>query len=143
MKVKQIMTSPAETVETDTTIIEAAQKMRLYNIGSLPVCQDNTIIGMLTDRDIAVRAVAQGKDISETTADEIMTPMVFYCFEDDDVQRAAMIMEEQAVRRLVVLTGESLPAGIVSLADISVKVPDEHLCWEVLERVSEPACPNK
>ncbi|MHC4418277.1 MAG: CBS domain-containing protein [Planctomycetota bacterium] len=143
MQVKEIMTCSVETIDSDANLIEAAQKMMLLEVGALPVWQDDNLAGMVTDRDITVRATAEGKDPSSTQVSEIMTPEVFHCFEDDDVYEAARMMEEQSIHRLLVLSSDNRPVGFISLADFAVKTRDEHLAWEVLEKISEPACPHR
>ena len=143
MQVKDIMTRDVEMISSDAKIVEAAQKMKLLEIGALPVWEGDELVGILTDRDITVRAIANGKDPAATRVSEIMTPEIFYCYQDDDIQHAAQLMEEKCIRRLLVLGSESEPVGFISLADLSVKTRDEHLSGEVLEKVSEPACPHR
>jgi len=143
MQVKEIMTYNAETINADATLQQAAQKMRTLEIGCLPVCQDDEVVGMITDRDITIRAVSGGKDPSTTLVQEIMTPEVFYCFEDDDINEAAEMMEDKSIHRLLVLSSYNKPIGFVSLADFAVKSRDERLAWEILEKISEPACPHR
>jgi len=143
MQVKEIMTSDVETIDSDITIMQAASLMKQLNIGALPVWKEQRLIGMVTDRDISVRAVAEGKDASETYVKDIMTPQVYYCFEDDDIHEAASLMEEKSIHRLLVLSADNQPVGFVSLADFAVKCRDERLAWEILEKLSEPACPHR
>jgi CBS domain-containing protein len=143
MQVKEIMTCNVETISSDANLIEVAQQMKLLEVGALPVWQDDNLAGMITDRDITVRATAEGKDPSNTRVNEVMTPEVFHCFEDDDVYEAARMMEEKSIHRLLVLSGGNRPVGFISLADFAVKTRDEHLAWEVLEKISEPACPHR
>ena len=143
MNVKEIMTYNAETIDSQATLVEAAQKMKQFDVGSLPVWESGELAGIITDRDIAVRAVAQGKDVSQTTVREVMTPQVFYCYENDDIHEAAELMEEKAIHRLLVLNDDNELVGYVSLADFAVKSSDERLAWEILEKISEPACPQR
>ena len=143
MQVKDIMTRDVEMISSDAKIIEAAQKMKLLEIGALPVWEGDELVGIITDRDITVRAIANGKDPAAAQVSEIMTPQIFYCYQDDDIRHAARMMEEKSVRRLLVLGSESEPVGFLSLADFSVKCRDERLTGEVLEKVSEPACPHR
>jgi CBS domain-containing protein len=97
---------------------------------------------MLTDRDIAVRAVAEGRDPKTARVRDAMTPEVVYCFEDQDIQEAARLMKDKQIRRLVVLDRDKRLAGILSLGDLAVDTGDEKLAGETLERVSEPAMPR-
>ncbi|MBE0535397.1 MAG: CBS domain-containing protein [Phycisphaerae bacterium] len=137
------MTYSAETIESQATLVEAAQKMKQLDVGSLPVWESGELAGMITDRDITIRAVAQGKDVNQTPVRDIMTPQVFYCYESDDVHEAAELMEEKDIRRLVVLNDNNELVGYCSLADFAVKSRDERLAWQILEKVSEPACPQR
>ncbi len=143
MNVKEIMTCNAETIDSQATLVEAAQKMKQLDVGALPVWESGELAGMITDRDITVRGVAQGKDPTKTRVNEVMTPEVFYCFADDVIHEAAELMEEKCIHRLLVLDESNEPAGFVSLADFAVKSRDERLAWEILEKISEPACPQR
>lgn len=143
MQVKEIMTYNAETINSDSTLVEAAQKMRTLEVGCLPVSEADEVVGMITDRDITIRAVGESRNPSSTLVKEIMTPEIFYCFEDDDIHEAAEMMEEKTIHRLLVLSTYNRPIGFVSLADFAVKSRDERLAWEILEKISEPACPHR
>ena len=98
---------------------------------------------MLTDRDIVVRIIADQRDPKRTTVTEAMTTGVTYCFEDEDVQKAARLMVERQIRRLPVLNRDKRLVGIVSLGDLAVQTEDTQLSGEVLEYVSEPATPQR
>ena len=117
MQVKDVMTRGAECVRPEATLQEAAQKMKSLDVGPLPVCDNDRLAGMLTDRDIVVRAVAEGKDPRTAKVREAMTPEVVYCSEDDDVADVARLMNEKQVRRLPVLDCNRRLVGIVSLCD--------------------------
>jgi CBS domain-containing protein len=143
MLVKEIMTCNTETIDSNCSLTKAAQQMKTLMIGALPVWRGEDLVGIITERDITLRAVADGKDPNTTKVDEIMTPDILYCFEDDDIHEAAEIMERKGVHRLLVLNNDYEPIGIVCLSDFAVKSHDEHLTYEVLERVSEPACPHR
>ena len=138
MKVNEIITRDPQVIRPETALIEAAQKMKSLDIGMLPVCDGDRLVGVITDRDIAVRGVAQGNDPKTARVQEVMTPEVIYCFDDEDVKDVAKKMEEKQVRRLPVLNREKRLVGIVSLGDLAVRTGKEHLAGEVLERVSEP-----
>jgi CBS domain-containing protein len=113
--------------------------MKNLNVGVLPVCGDNDrLVGMITDRDIVVRAVAEGCDPRTITVKEVMSPDVLWCFEDQDVKEAAQLMRENQVRRLVVLNHDKRLVGIVSLGDLAVETGDEKLSGSTLEQVSLP-----
>ena len=140
MRVSEVMTRGVECVRPGDSIRTAAHRMRDLDVGPMPVCGDNDrLAGMLTDRDIAIRAVAEGKDPNSTKVQDVMTPGIHYCFEDDDVEEAAARMKEHQIRRLVVLNRDKRLVGIVSLGDLAVDTGDEHLVGETLEKVSEPA----
>ena len=142
MKVKDIMTNDAITIRADSKLIEAAQKMREHEVGALPVVDGDNLVGMMTDRDIIVWAIAEERDPSDTCVSEIMTPEVFRCQADDEIEEAARIMEEKSIHRLLVVDEKDKPVGFVSLADFAVKSHDEHLTGELLQRISEPARPH-
>jgi CBS domain-containing protein len=144
MQVSKVMTRDAECVRPDNTLQEAARKMRDLDVGPLPVCGDNDrLVGMVTDRDIAVRAVADGQDTRTTQVRDVMTPDIIYCYEDQDVGEAARLMKEKQVRRLVVLNRDKRLVGIVSLGDLAVQTGDEKLAGNTLEAVSEPKQPKR
>jgi len=141
MKVRDVMTRGAECVGPDTTLQEAAARMQALDVGSLPVCDNDHLAGMLTDRDIAVRAVAGGRDPRTTRVRDAMTPEVHYCFEDQDVNEAAQVMKEKQIRRLPVLNRDKRLVGFVSLGDLAVEADDNNLAGATLEAVSEPNRP--
>ena len=143
MQLRDVMTRDVEVIHPDAPIEEAAAKMKALNVGPMPVCDGDRLLGMLTDRDITVRATAAGRDPKATKAREVMTPDVAYCFEDQDVKEAARLMEEKQIRRLVVLNRDKRLVGIVSLGDLAVETGDERMAGEVVERVSEPARPER
>jgi CBS domain-containing protein len=143
MKVKDVMTPGAECTQPTATVLEAAQRMRDLDVGVLPVCgDDDRLAGMITDRDITVRAVAGSYDVSRAVVRDIMTPKVVYCFDDQDVREAAALMQENQVRRLVVLNRDKRLVGVLSLGDLAVIVHDDELAGHTLEAISEPAVPR-
>ena len=141
VQVKDIMTRNVEVVHPEATLWEAAQKMAALDVGMLPVGSGDQLVGMLTDRDITVRATAEGRDPKTTKVHEVMTPEVVYVLEDDDVSEAARIMMEQQIRRLVVLNQSKQLAGIISLGDLAVHTGDTQQAGQTLEGVSEPSEP--
>ena len=136
MKVKEVMTKLVEFVRPETTVQEAAGKMKDLNVGPIPVCEGERVLGILTDRDIVVRAVAEGRDARTTRVQDVMTRDVVCCTEDDDVKDAARLMKEHQIRRVVVVTANKRLAGIVSLGDIAVDTHDDRMSGDVLEKVS-------
>jgi len=139
MQIKEIMTREPVVARPDATLREAAQMMRELDSGVLPIGEDDRLLGMLTDRDITIRATAEGKDPNATPVREVMSSEVVSCFEDDDERDAAAKMEEHQLRRLVVLDRNEGLVGIVSLGDLAVYTTDDRLAGEVTEAVSEPS----
>lgn len=136
MRVAEIMTADPELVDPDASIHEAARRMRSEDVGALPIGENDRLIGMVTDRDIAIRGVAEGKDPDATSVREVMSEKILYCFDDDDIEGAARCMAEHQVRRLPVLNRDKRLVGIVSLADLA-STRDE--CEKTaLEGISEP-----
>jgi CBS domain-containing protein len=138
MKVQDIMTANPRCVGPGDTLAQAAQVMRALDVGAVPVCHNGKLAGMLTDRDISVRAVADGRDPSRTTVRETMSEGIVYVFDDQDVSDAAHVMEQKQIRRLPVLDRDKRLVGIVSLGDIAVHASSS-LGGEALRDVSEPA----
>jgi CBS domain-containing protein len=143
MKVKEVMTRGVECTRPDATLREAAEKMKTLDVGPLPVCENDQLVGMITDRDVTVRATARGFPPGLGQVRDVMTPDVIYCFEDQDVGDAVHLMEQHQVRRLVVLNPEKHLVGIISLGDLAVKGADDRLSGEALEQISEPAAPRR
>ncbi len=119
MQVKEIMTRSVDLVDPNTTVRDAAIKMRDDDVGALPVGENDRLVGMITDRDIAIRAVAENKAPSQTKVRDVMSEGICYCFEDDAVDDAARIMADRQVRRLPVLNSDKRLVGIVAMADIA------------------------
>lgn len=136
MQIKEIMTHGIEAVHPDATIKEAAEKMRMLDIGIIPVCENNQLLGMLTDRDITVRATAAGNDPTESKVRDVMTPDIVCCFEDQDVEEAARLMEERQIRRLLVLDRDKKMVGMISIGDLALCMDDQKLAGQTLEQVS-------
>src|SRR5262245_11474467 len=143
MRVREVMTRQVECIGPDANLQEAAARMKSLNIGPLPVCDHDRLVGMLTDRDITVRATAEGEDPTTIRVRDIMTPEVIFCLEDQLVSEAARLMEEKQVRRLLVLNHDRRLVGIVSLGDLAVQTGDEQLTGNTLEAVSEPVRPAR
>jgi CBS domain-containing protein len=139
MKIRDIETQNPEVIHPDADLFEAAQKMKKLDVGLLPVCDGERLVGMVSDRDITIRGTAEGRDPKQTKVRDVMTPEVVYCYDDQDVKEAAEIMQQRQIRRLPVLNHNKRLVGIVSLGDIAVRTKDERCAGETLERVSESA----
>ncbi|HET6898335.1 MAG TPA: CBS domain-containing protein [Vicinamibacteria bacterium] len=136
MKIKEVMTSRVECVRPETTLQEAAAKMKSLNVGPLPVCEGETPVGIITDRDIVIRAISEGRDPRTTRVQEVMTKDVVTVQETDDVKDAARLMKDRQIRRVVVVGTDKRVTGIVSLGDIAVDAHDDKMSGDVLEKVS-------
>jgi CBS domain-containing protein len=139
MKVHEIMTKDVVFIDPTLPIAKAAEKMRHLDIGFLPVCENDRLTGTVTDRDITVRSVAQGRDPRLAPVREIMTQEIFYCYDDEDVERAAEYMKENEVRRLVILNRDKRLVGVVSLGDIARTQGEKELAGETLGDIAEAA----
>ena len=139
MKVSDVMTRDVEVIGPDATLREAAQKMKTLEVGPLPVSDGRRLLGMVTDRDITVRATAEGLDPNTTRVSDVMTKGTIYCFADQDVREAARIMERERIRRLVVLDRAKNLVGVVSLGDLAVGGANKKLMGQTLREVSEPS----
>lgn len=138
MKLSEIETKNPQVIGPDDMICQAANKMREIDVGMLPVCDGERLIGAITDRDLTIRAVAEGRDPLATKVREVMTHDICYCYEDDDVEEAAHLMEQKQIRRLPILNRDKKLVGIISLGDLALRYDDEELAEEVLESVSQP-----
>ncbi|MCL5280626.1 MAG: CBS domain-containing protein [Planctomycetes bacterium] len=141
MNVSEIMTTDFEMIDSTYSLTEAAEKMKSLNVGFLPVREGTRLIGLLTDRDIVIRGLSEGLDPGSTQVKDILSSEVVYCYDDDSVEDAARLMEDNQIRRLVIVNHDQTPVGILSIGDIAVKSGQEELAGEILERISEPAAP--
>jgi len=136
-RLRDVMTTGVETLAPGDTIRHAAEKMDTLDIGSLPVCDGERLVGVLTDRDIAIRAVATGRDPNRTAVIETMTPKLVFGYQDQAVDEAVDLMREHEIRRLPVVDETHRLVGIVALADLAVR-GDEASASDALEGVSKP-----
>jgi CBS domain-containing protein len=137
MQVKEVMTTDVELVSPTQTIREAALLMGKMDCGALPVADKESLVGMITDRDIAIRAVAAGKG-SNTPVREIMSAEVLYCFEDQKIEEVARNISNLKVRRLPVMNREKRLVGILSLGDIAGSTNSSDPAGDALKAISEP-----
>lgn len=140
--VKEVMTRGFRPVACDATLREAAKKMKDLDVGALPVLDGQTLVGMVTDRDITVRATAEGMNPDQTPVRRVMTPAIVSCGEEVPINEAAEIMEDLKVRRLLVVDAGGHPVGIVSVGDFATRSPSEQLTGEVMAKVcGKPVAP--
>jgi CBS domain-containing protein len=139
MKVSEVMSTDVQCTRPDATLHQAAERMRSLDVGSLPVCHQDRLVGMITDRDIVVRSVAEGHDPEVDHVGDVMSPEMFYCFEDQDVKEVAKLMKQKQVRRIPVMNRDKRLVGIVALGDLALSPGTDELAEEALEEISEPA----
>jgi CBS domain-containing protein len=137
MKVHEIMTREVEIANPDDTLQTAAKMMADINAGALPVGENDRLVGMVTDRDITVRAVAAGRDPKEAKVREVMTEVIRYVMEDEAVEEVSGKMAQWQVRRLPVLNKEKRLVGIVALGDLTVGKAHREAAEKALEGVSQ------
>lgn len=137
MQAKEVMSSNIRIIPSNTSIQAAAELMRQMDIGMLPVTEDGQIVGMLTDRDIAIRAVAEGADPGATPARDIMSRDVISCYEDQDAREVATAMERHKIRRVVVVNRKNEATGIISVDDLAKYAETKPLADEVVKQFSK------
>ena len=140
MKVNEAMTRDVRVCDPGHSIRDCAKTMAEIDAGALPVGENDRLVGMITDRDIAVRAVAAGKG-PDTEVQEVMSSEVLYCFEDDEIERVAENMADMRVRRLPVVNRDKRLVGIVSLADLAI-TEGEQPAGKAVEGISRPGGPH-
>jgi len=133
MRLGEMMTMDVEVIGFNASLKEAAAKMRDVEAGLIPVYEKNELKGTLTDRDITVRATAEGRNPSKTKVSDIMSKEIAYCFEDQEIEEAMGLMEARQIRRLPILNREKRLVGIVSLGDLSVHAWQNILLGETLK----------
>jgi len=144
MQLKDVMTTHVQGISADQSVREAAEAMGRLQVGAIPIFRDNQPIGIVTDRDIAIRAVAAGCDCSSKPVSEIMTSELYTMPETALVVEAANRMQEHQIRRLLVTGADSDEiVGIVALGDIAAKSDQQELCGKLIEQVSQPAEPAR
>lgn len=139
--VAEVMTRDAVTLAPNETVQAAARKMDELNVGALPVCDGTKLVGMITDRDIVVRAVSAGMDPNSSTVRSIASGPVAWCFDDDDVTVAERKMSDQQIRRLPVVDHDKHLVGMITLGDLATSA-DGHLS-STLGAVSSPSAPDR
>jgi CBS domain-containing protein len=141
MRISEIMTADVQTVTPDTDLMTVARYMKDLDVGVIPVVEGQQLVGLITDRDIVIRAIATGKQPKESQVREHMSPSPTTVAPNDDVTRAAEIMAREQIRRLPVVEGGKL-VGIVSIGDVAVDARKDTLTGDALEQISEPSRPR-
>ena len=139
MKIEQVMTPDAKTIAPGESVANAARLIRDHNIGVLPVTLDQQLVGIITDRDITTRAVAEGRRTDETSVRDVMSEGIIYAFNDQEVQEVADLMEANQVRRVPIVDRNKRLVGIVSLGDIALEPNGEDMGGHALKEISKPA----
>jgi len=139
MKVSEIMTRHVECINPDTSVKDAAEKMKSLDIGFLPICENDRLTGTITDRDITIRVVADGLNPRSVKARDVMTPNAFYCLDDQDIEEVGRCMQETEVKRMLILNRDHKLVGVVSLGDLSRASGVQQLAGETLKQISEAA----
>ena len=137
-QLKDLMSRDVKVISPNTSIREAAREMRDGDFGMLPVGENDRMIGTISDRDIAIRAVAEGKD-SATKVRDVMSEGIAWAYEDDSVEEAAKIMSKRQVRRLPVVNRDKRLVGIVALGDFAVESSEIRPAAEALSEISKPS----
>ena len=137
-KLKDLMSRDVKVISPDMSIQEAAREMRDGDFGMMPVGENDRMIGTISDRDIAIRAVAEGKDAG-TKVRDVMSEGIVWAFEDDSVEEAAKIMSKRQVRRLPVVNRDKRLVGIVALGDFAVESSEIRPAAEALSEISKPS----
>lgn len=132
MQVKKIMHQGLDRVAPDCSVEEAAAKMKRLNIGALPVCDGDVLLGVVTDRDIVVRVVARGTDPAATKVGKVMTRYPLCCYEEAELPAVARMMEERKIRRIPVVDREERLVGMLSIDDFARRGPAQDLLADVL-----------
>ena len=141
-KVSDIMTGKIEFMKPENTLRQAADRMKALRVGVMPVLENNEPMGIITDRDIVVRAIADGKNPMDTQIKDIMTRDLLFVNQDDTLDKAADVMQDNKVRRLLVRDGKNQVVGMLSLGDIAVNT-DNRITGEALTEISKPAEPQR
>jgi CBS domain-containing protein len=134
---QDVMTKNPTTCGQTAPIVEAAKLMEREGVGSIPVCEDGRLVGIVTDRDIAMRVVAEGRDPRETTIEDVMTRDPESVSAEEPIARALEVMESRQVRRIPVIDAGGKLVGIIAQADIATRLGDDHATGEIVEAISQ------
>ena len=139
-QLKEIMTPSVEIISPRATTADAARKMKDLDVGAIPVCDGEKLLGMITDRDLVLLVMAISRDPVQALVNEAMTPgVVVFCYEDEEAETAAELMAEKQIRRLPILARNNRLVGIVSLGDLVVDGLDTQTSGALLNNISDPS----
>lgn len=140
-RVSEVMTHGVEVISPQASLQEAAQLMDSLNVGALPVCEGRRLVGMITDRDITVRAIATGLIPNDTAVSEVMTEHTRWCYDDQTTDEVLQQMSDVQIRRMPVLNDQNELVGIVSLGDLATREPEG--IGQLLRDISSPSEPDR
>lgn len=141
MQVKDVMTRNVEVVSAQSSVVEAAKLMKDLNVGALPVGDKSKVLGLVTDRDLAIQVVAEGRNPKECRVEQVMSSPIEWISQDEDIEEASRLMADRKIRRLIVMDKSQKPVGFLALGDIATK-GDENKAKEALSTISEPSHPS-
>jgi len=141
MKVRDVMTKSVESVTPDSDLVLVARQMKSLNVGSMPVVEGDRLLGIITDRDIVTRVVAEGKNPQSELVRDYLTPHPTTISADADANEASAVMAREQIRRLPVVEGDTL-VGFLSIGDLAADTGQDKLIGDTLEKISEPAEPR-
>lgn len=137
MLVKEVMSKNPDAISEEMTLKQAAIEMQKHDFGFLPVKHDGQIIGVVTDRDLVIRALANGLDPNKSKLKDVITKELYYCHEDDEIKKVADIMCKKQVHRIAVYDKKNQLSGVVSIGDIARKCKDTALCGRLTEAIHQ------
>ncbi len=139
MKTREVMNAECRYCSPDDSVVTAALLMSREDVGAAPVAENDQLVGMVTDRDIVIRGIAEGRDINEVKVGEIMSGAVYYCYDDQEVEDVAANMGEMQVRRMPVVDRDKRLVGMVTLGDLARQTPGGNIAGEALAEIARPA----
>jgi len=140
--VRDLMTRGVRTLSPNDTVVFAAQAMAELDVGSIPVCDGQRLVGVVTDRDLTLRSIAQQRDPQNTTLQEVMSTDVQWCYEEQSIEEAAQLMRDAQIRRLPIVDHDRKLVGVISLGDLAAK-GGEQQASEALKEISTPSEPDR
>lgn len=141
MRCSEVMSTDIQCCTAVDTVVEAAQIMKTYNVGSVPVVSDKQVmdlIGIVTDRDLALQVVAENRNPIEVQVQDVMARDLVTCQQDDDITKAMKLMADYQVRRIPIVNSANRIVGIISQADVALRTPSDSNTGEVVEEISKP-----